>query len=63
VGTNHREASQAPPPSEFAAKLGITLQEADETAYWLELLTEAGIVPQGRVAELMQEADNLALSL
>jgi four helix bundle protein len=41
------------------AKLRIVLQEADETAYWLELLVEAKIMPQPRVADLMQEANEL----
>ena len=59
VGTNYREAGRARSPAEFAAKLGITLQEADETAYWLELLTEAKMVPQAPVADLMQEAHEL----
>ena len=59
VGANYRKASRARSPGEFAAKLGITLQEADETAYWLGLLTEVQIVPQARVADLMQQADEL----
>ena len=59
IGANYREASRARSPAEFAAKVGIVLQEADETAYWLELLTEAQIVPEVRVANLMQETDEL----
>jgi four helix bundle protein len=35
------------------------LQELDETAYWFELLVESERVPAARIAELIQEADEL----
>ena len=38
VGANHREASRARSKAEFISKVGDCLKEADETAYWLELL-------------------------
>jgi len=59
VGANHREASRARLSAEFVSKLGIVLQEVDETAYWPELLVEAEIMPQARVAGLMNEANEL----
>jgi four helix bundle protein len=36
VGANYREASRARSDSEFLAKLGVSLQEIEESAYWLE---------------------------
>ena len=39
--------------------VGICLQEADEAAYWLELLGESGIVKPLRLADLLTEADEL----
>ncbi|MBR2954838.1 MAG: four helix bundle protein [Ruminococcus sp.] len=30
--------------TDFYAKLHISLKEADETAYWLELLNESGYI-------------------
>ncbi len=36
--------------AEFIAKPGDCLKELDETAYWLKLLVEAGIVPTPRIA-------------
>jgi four helix bundle protein len=39
--------------------LGLVLEEADETVYWLELLTESGIVPASRINELQKEANEL----
>ncbi len=41
VGANIREAEQAQSKTDFIHKLSIALKEANETAYWLELLHEA----------------------
>ncbi len=38
VGANYRAACRAQSRAEFAAKLSIVVEEADETLYWLELL-------------------------
>jgi four helix bundle protein len=35
------------------------LQELEETSYWLELLSDAGVIPASRLAELRKEADEL----
>ena len=59
VGANYRAACRARSPAEFRAKLGIVEEEADETAYWIELLIEAGYVKKQRVEELLVEADCL----
>ena len=59
VGANFREAYRARSTAEFTAKLGDCLKELDETAYWLELLTEAGIVANERLASLLDEANQL----
>jgi len=59
VAANYREASRARSDSELVAKLGIVEQELDETLLWLELLVESGIVPEGKMSNLRQEADEL----
>lgn len=59
VGANYRAACRARSPAEFRAKLGIVEEEADETAYWIELLIEAGYVKKDRVEELLVEANCL----
>ncbi len=41
------------------AKLGMVLEEADETVFWLELLLEAGIVDPERLGPLVKEANEL----
>jgi four helix bundle protein len=42
VGANYRSACRARSRAEFVAKLGLVLEEADETVFWLELLLKAG---------------------
>jgi len=44
---------------DFIAKLGVVIEEADETAFWLELLVEAGIVKPAATKILYKEADEL----
>src|SRR6266536_1508947 len=43
VGANYREADQARSKAEFVAKIGDCLKEADETAYWLELIAAEAV--------------------
>lgn len=59
VGANYRAACRAKSKRDFAAKMGIVEEEADETVYWIELLIDAGIVKLARVAELLKEADEI----
>lgn len=59
IGANYREAYRARSKAEFIAKVGICLSEAEETAYWLELLADSGIMPMDKLAELMGECDQL----
>ena len=41
------------------AKLGVVIEEADESAFWLEILGEAGIVRPAATKRLLNEADEL----
>jgi four helix bundle protein len=59
VGANYREANRARSKAEFISKVGDCPKEADETAYWLELLSDEGIVSQKRLGPLMREANEL----
>ncbi len=42
IGANARESINAQSKADFVSKLSVALKEADETAYWLELLHETG---------------------
>ena len=59
VGANYRAACRSRSRAEFAAKLGIVAEEADETVYWLEVLRDAKLLPEGRLSELLKEANEL----
>jgi len=59
VGANYRSACRARSRAEFIAKLGIVEEEADESAFWMELIMESGMLPQAQVKPLHAEADEL----
>jgi four helix bundle protein len=59
VGANYREAYRARSDAEFIAKMGDCLKEAEETAYWLELLVESNIVSEKKLSLLRKECDEL----
>jgi four helix bundle protein len=59
VGANYRAACRGKSKADFIAKAGISLEEADESLYWMELLQEAGIIPSERLNNLMKETDEL----
>jgi four helix bundle protein len=63
VGAHYREAMRARSTAEFVSKMEGGLQELEETAYWLELLTESEIVPESRLAGLIAEAEELTAIL
>jgi len=59
VGANYRALCRARSRPEFIAKLGVVLEEADETVFWLELLIETGMVQRSRLEPLRKEANEL----
>lgn len=59
VGSNYRAACRGRSKAEFIAKLGTVEEEADESAYWMELIMAAGLLPITRVAPLHDEAEQL----
>jgi four helix bundle protein len=59
VGSNYRAACRARSQAEFHAKLSIVVEEADESAFWMEILTEAEVVKPGELNYLMDEANQI----
>jgi len=59
VAANYRAACRGRSKAEFIAKLGIAEEEADETALWLELIVEDGLLPEKKIASLLKEASEL----
>ena len=56
VGANYRAACRAQSPADFVAKMAIVEEECDESIYWMELIVEAGLMDEKRLAELKNEA-------
>jgi four helix bundle protein len=59
VAANYRAVCRARSPADFTSKLGLVLQEADETLFWLELLVDAGAVRRQQADALLDEANQL----
>lgn len=59
VGANYRSACRARSQADFISKIGIAIEEADESLYWMELLVDAGLINAARLESLMKEADEL----
>lgn len=58
-GAQYREAQRARSTAEFISKVESALQELEETAYWLELLTEGGIITESQLNGLADETEQL----
>jgi four helix bundle protein len=63
VGANYRAACRGRSKAEFASKLGIALEEADECCFWLELVMDGQLLPRTQVEPLHKEADELTAIL
>jgi len=50
VGAQYREATRGKSTADFISKIEGSLQELEESEYWLELLAESGILPGGKIA-------------
>ncbi len=59
VGAQYREACRSRSNSEFISKMTSSLQELDETAYWLELLVEENFVTADKLKYLQDETEQL----
>jgi len=59
TAANYRAACRARSHPDFYAKLCIVLEEADETLFWLEMLSDSGIVSVAKLRDLSKEANEL----
>jgi four helix bundle protein len=59
VAANYRAVCRARSKAEFAAKMGLVVEEIDETVFWMELLIDAEIVPESKMKELISEGNEL----
>jgi four helix bundle protein len=59
VAANYRASCRARSRAEFAARIGVVVEEADESGFWLEMLTDSGIVRMALLKDLLQESKEL----
>ncbi len=59
VGANYRAACRARSQAEFHSKISIVVEEADESAFWMEIMIEADIVSKNEISSLMEECNEI----
>jgi four helix bundle protein len=60
VAANYRAACRAKSNADFIAKMETVEEEADESAFWLELIVESGLMREKMVKNLLDEANQIA---
>jgi four helix bundle protein len=59
VGANYRAACRAKSNADYMAKMGTVEEEADESAFWSEVIVESGLMKEELVKDLLDEADQI----
>ncbi|KLT68647.1 four helix bundle protein [Flavobacterium sp. ABG] len=59
VGANYRAVCRARSDREFVAKMNIVLEEADETLFWIELITEKKWIEKSELETIWKEGNEL----
>jgi four helix bundle protein len=59
VAANYRAVCRARSKADFISKLGVVVEEIDETLFWLELIVDAGLLPSSRMEGILDEANQL----
>jgi four helix bundle protein len=57
MAANYRAAGRSRSKAEFVAKIGVVIEEADETVFWLEMLQDSGIVKPTKLDSMLDEAN------
>ncbi len=60
IAANYRASCRSRSKAEWIAKIGVVVEEADETVFWLEMLSDCGIVPLKKLESLLAEAHELS---
>ena len=59
IGANVKEAIRGQSKADFYAKMNISLKEASETEYWLELLHESGYIEKKTFVSIYEDCQEL----
>ena len=56
VGANYRATCLGKSKADFISKLGTVIEEADESAYWMELIIKSNLMSENLIKNLLNEA-------
>ncbi len=59
IGANIKEATRGQSRSDFRAKMNISLKEASESEYWIELLRDTGYISESESESLLNDCVEL----
>jgi four helix bundle protein len=59
IAANYRAVCRSRSRAEFIARMGIVLEESDETVLWIELLGETGILKKDSISTILKESNEL----
>jgi len=59
IAANYRGVCRAKSVKDFIAKLAVVIEEADETIFWLEIISEADLIKKILIEDLLKEANEL----
>lgn len=59
MAANYRAAGRSRSKAGFIAKIGVVVEEADETVFWLEMLLDSGMIRPEKLQNLLAEATQL----
>src|SRR5690242_19062038 len=60
VAANYRAACRSRSRAEWVAKIGVVVEEADESVFWLEMLADCEILSRADIADLLKEGHELS---
>jgi four helix bundle protein len=63
VAANYRAACRARSGADFRNKLAVCEEESDESAFWIELASDANLIPAGRLQDLLDESNEITAIL
>ncbi|TKJ36281.1 MAG: four helix bundle protein [Planctomycetes bacterium B3_Pla] len=59
VASNYRAACVAQSKADFASKVSIVIEEADESCFWLQFIIDECLLGESQVSSLLEEGKEL----
>jgi four helix bundle protein len=60
AAANYRAACRARSKAEWIAKIGVVVEEADESLFWLEMLIDCELIPARKLQALVKGGHELS---